>query len=286
VLTADDLFDRRAAFHRLHDSGCFVLPNAWDVGSARYLHHLGFSALATTSGGFAFSRGLPDAEGAIPLDVMLAHVREMVEATDLPVNADFEFGYARDPESVAANVKRCIDAGTSGLSIEDLSGDSQRPLFDLSLAVARIEAVRAVIDDSGTGVVLTARAEPYSARVTDPLAEAVRRLQAYAAAGADVVYTPGPPDLDSIRVIVEAVAPKPVNVLIGAKVAFSVAELAELGVRRVSVGSALSRAAWGGFDRAARELFAGSFAGLDHAMRFDEINRLFSALWRSPRASR
>ncbi len=263
-----------------------MLPNAWDVGSARYLRHLGFVALATTSGGFAFSRGLPDAEGAIPLDVMLSHVCEMVEATDLPVNADFESGYARKPESVAANVQRCIDAGASGLSIEDLSGDRQRPIYDLSLAVARIEAVRAVIDDSGSGAVLTARAEPYSARVGDPLAEAVRRLEAYAAAGADVLYTPGPHDLDSIRVITEAVAPKPVNVLIGANVSFSVTELAELGVRRVSVGSALSRAAWGGFDRAARELFGGSFAGLDRAMPFDEVNGLFSAQRRSHRATR
>jgi 2-methylisocitrate lyase-like PEP mutase family enzyme len=273
---AGDLAERRAAYRQLHDAGCFVLPNAWDIGSARYLEHLRFAAVATTSGGFAFSRGLPDAEGAIPLESMLAHVAEIADATDLPINADFESGYAPDPEAVAANVRRCLDAGASGLSIEDLSGHPERPLFDLALAVARVEAARAAIDHSGTGVVLTARAEPYVARAPEPLEEAVRRLEAYAAAGADVLYTPGPHDLASIRAIVDAVAPKPVNVLIGANVSFTVDDLAELGVRRMSVGSALARAAWAGFDRAARALVEGSFAGLDNAFSFAELNGFFS----------
>lgn len=273
---ADDFTGRRAAYRQLHDAGCFVLPNAWDVGSARYLKHLGFSAVATTSGGFAFSRGLPDAEGAIPLELMLAHIAEIADATDLPLNADFESGYARDPEAIATNVRRCIDAGASGLSIEDLSGDPKRPLFDLPLAVARVETARAAIDDSGSGVVLTARAESFVARVPEPLEEAIRRLQAYAAAGADVLYTPGPHDLASISAIVDGVAPKPVNVLIGASVTFGVADLAQLGVRRVSVGSALARAAWGGFDRAARALVEGSFAGLDTALPFADLNGFFS----------
>jgi 2-methylisocitrate lyase-like PEP mutase family enzyme len=202
---------RRTAFRKLHDAGCFVLPNAWDLGSARHLEHLGFAAVATTSGGFAFSRGLPDAEGALDLELVLTHIAEMVDAIGLPVNVDFESGYAREPEAVARNVKRCIDAGASGLSIEDLSYDVDRPLYDLPLAVARIEAARATIDECGREIVLTARAEPYVARVPEPLPEAVRRLQAYAAAGADVLYTPGPQNLDSIRVIVDAVTPKPVN---------------------------------------------------------------------------
>lgn len=274
---AQRLSSRRERFRELHDGGCFVLPNAWDAGSARYLEHLGFSAVATTSGGFAFSRGLPDAEGALELDDVLAHVADVIDAVDLPVNVDFESGYAREPADVAANVTRCIDAGASGISIEDLSGDKEQPLFDLSLAVARVEAARAAIEAQGGSVVLTARAEPFVAGVPSPLAEALRRLRAYANAGADVVYTPGPQDLESIRAIVEAVAPTPVNVLIGTPVDFSVDDLAEIGVQRVSVGSALARSAWGGFDRAARGLRSGSFGGLDAAKPFRELNDLFSA---------
>jgi 2-methylisocitrate lyase-like PEP mutase family enzyme len=269
---------RRAAFRELHEAGCFVLPNAWDVGSARYLEHLGFAAVATTSGGYAFSRGLPDAEGALELDDVLTHAAQIATAVDLPVNVDFESGYASEPEAVAQHVRRCIDAGASGLSIEDLSGDVDRPLYDLRLAVARVEAARAAIDESGAQVVLTARAEPYVARVADPLPEAVRRLQAYADAGADVLYTPGPQDLASMRVILDAVAPKPVNVLIGTAVEFGVAELAALGVRRISVGSALARSAWGGLDHAARALLAGSFAGLSTALPFPTLNDLFSEM--------
>ena len=272
---APDLLDRRALFRRLHDDGCFVMPNAWDPGSARYLEHLGFRAVATTSGGFAFSRGRPDAEGAIGLEAALAHLAEIAGATSLPVNADFQSGYARDPEGVAANVRRCLDAGACGLSIEDLSGDPDQPLFELSLAVARVEAARAAVDESGSGAVLTARAEPFVAGLPQPLEEAVRRLQAYADAGADVLFSPGPRDLRSIRAIVDAVAPRPVNVLIGTSVEFTVADLAEVGVRRISVGSALARSAWGGFVRAARDLAGGSFAGLADAVPFAEMNALF-----------
>jgi 2-methylisocitrate lyase-like PEP mutase family enzyme len=192
------------------------------------------------------------------------------------VNVDFESGYAHDPEEVAANVRRCIDAGAAGLSIEDLTGDTGAPLYDLPMAIARVEAARGAIEDSGADVVLTARAETYSAGVANPLDEAIRRLRAYAAAGADVLYTPGPRDRDAIRTLIEALAPKPVNVLMGANVGLSVADLAELGVRRISVGSALARTAWGGFASAARALVDGSFAGLDVALPFAQLNDMFS----------
>jgi 2-methylisocitrate lyase-like PEP mutase family enzyme len=274
----DQVAARRKKYRNLHERGCFVVANAWDVGSARYLEHLGFEAVATTSGGFAFSLGLPDVEEAVTRDTMLAHVGEIVGAIDLPVNADFQSGYADAPESVGENVRRCVETGVAGVSIEDLSGDPRRPLYELPLAVARIEAARAAIDDGGAGVVLTARAEPYVARVANPLEEAIRRLQAYAEVGADVLYTPGPQDLDSIRVIVQAVAPKPVNVLISTAVDFTVADLAEVGVRRISVGSGLARTAWGGFDGAARGLLRGSFAGFASAMPSREINRVFKDL--------
>lgn len=275
TVSADLYAERRRKYVQLHEQGCFVLPNAWDPGSARYLEHLGFLAVATTSGGFAFSRGLPDTEAAVGPAVMLDHVAEMVAATHLPVNADFQSGHAGDPQVVATNVARCVDTGVAGLSIEDLSGDSRAPLYDLRLAVARVRAARDAIDRSGAAVVLTARAEPYVAAVPDPLKEAIRRLKAYAEAGADVLYTPGPRDLDSIQTIVAAVAPTPVNVLVGTAVNFGVAELAELGVRRVSVGSALARSAWTGFDRAARALRAGSFDGFAAAMPYPDLDALF-----------
>jgi len=275
VPTPTDADARRTRFKRLHEAGCFVLPNAWDAGSARYLEHLGAAAIATTSGGFAFSHGLPDSEEAITLDMVLAHLGEIAEAVSIPVNVDFQSGYARDPSAVAENVARCIDVGASGISIEDLSTDGDGSLYELSLAVERIEATRAVIDAHGPGVVLTARAEPFVARMEEPLNEAIRRLSAYAAAGADVVYTPGPQDLRSIRTIVEAVSPTPVNVLIGTPVDYDVHVLEQLGVRRVSVGSALARSAWGAFDRAARQLLDGSFSGLDAAIPSAQLNKLF-----------
>jgi 2-methylisocitrate lyase-like PEP mutase family enzyme len=266
--------DKRRAFRTLHQSGCFVLPNPWDVGTARYLQHLGFQAIATTSSGAAFSMGLPDTDGAVPLDTMLVHVRTIVEASDLPVNADFQAGYADDPEQVGANVRRCIETGVAGLSIEDATGELIRPLYDLPLAVERIHAARESIDSSG--VLLTGRAECYLVGHPEPLKESIRRLQAYAEAGADVLYAPGPRTRADIQAIVAAVAPKPVNVLMSANTGLTVSDLAELGVRRISVGSALARAAWGGFIRAAEAIAKeGSFAGFDGSTPFAELNGFF-----------
>ncbi len=267
---------RRSAFRRLHESGCFVIPNPWDVGSARYLRQLGFPALATTSGGFAFSRGLPDADWAVPRDLMLAHIAEMVAAVDLPVNADFESGYAHDPAVVSENVLLCVETGVAGLSIEDATGDPARPLYDLPLAVERVRAARTAIDASGSGVLLTARAECFLVGHPDPLRESVLRLEAYAEAGADVLYAPGLRTRDEIRVIVAAAGPKPVNVLMGTNIGLSVADLAGMGVRRISVGSTLARTAWTGFIRAARRIAEeGSFDGFDGAVSYAELNGFF-----------
>jgi 2-methylisocitrate lyase-like PEP mutase family enzyme len=266
----------RETFRRLHESGCFVIPNPWDVGTARYLRHLGFKALATTSSGFAFTRGLPDTDWAVPRDLMLAHIAEIVQATDLPVNADYESGYAHEPGAVAETVRLCVETGVAGLSIEDSTGDRAKPLYDLSLAVERIRAARRAIDATGSGVLLTARAECYLVGHPDPLRESIRRLQAYAEAGADVLYAPGPRSREDIRAIVEAASPKPVNVLMGGAAGLTVGDLAELGVRRISVGSALSRAAWGGFMRAAREIAQdGRFDAFADAVPFADINGFF-----------
>ena len=271
-----DFAARRDAFRKLHDSGCFVIPNPWDVGTARYLRHLGFPALATTSAGFAFSRGFPDADWAVTRDLMLAHIAEIAAASDLPVNADFESGYAHEPEGVAENVRLCIETGAAGLSIEDATGDRAHPLYGLRLAVERIRAARAAIDRSGTGVLLTARAECYLVGVPNPLEESIRRLQAYAEAGADVLYAPGPRTRDDIQAIVAALRPKPVNVLMIANSGLTVADLAELGVRRVSTGSALARAAWSGFIGAATALAEnGSSTGFDQAISHADLNGFF-----------
>jgi 2-methylisocitrate lyase-like PEP mutase family enzyme len=265
------------SFWKLHSSGCFVLPNPWDVGTARYLQHLGFQALATTSAGFAFSRGLPDEVRAIPRDTMLAHIREIVAATPLPVNADFQSGYAHEPEGVAANVALCIATGVAGLSIEDATGDGASPLYEELLAVDRVRAARAAIDISGIPVVLTARCEAWLVGHPDPARVSLERLVSYAEAGADCLFAPGVRDPKEIAAIVKAVAPKPVNVLVSAPGNdLSVSRLADLGVRRISVGSALARAAWGAFIRAAREIAtAGSFDGLAGAAPFSELNGLF-----------
>jgi len=238
--------------------------------------HLGFKALATTGSGFSFSKGLPDTDWAVPLDVALAHSAEIVAATELPVNADFESGYAHDPKGVAENVRRCVETGVAGLSIEDATGDPRKPLYDLAHAVERIEAARTAVDASGADVLLTARAECYLVGHPNPLTDAIRRLQAYAEAGADVLYAPGPRKRDDIKAIVEAVAPKPVNILVGAPIGLTLTDLAELGVRRVSVGSALARAAWMGFVRAAKLIAdGGSFAGFDGTIAFDDLNGFF-----------
>lgn len=267
-----------AAFRALHESGCFVLPNPWDVGTALYLRHLGFKALATTSAGVAFARGLPDAVGALPCDAMLAHIREIVAATPLPVNADFQSGYAREPDGVASNVTLCVQTGVAGLSIEDATGDGAAPLYERGLAVERIRAARAAIDAAGTPVVLTARCEAWLVGHPDPTRTALDRLVAFADAGADCLYAPGVRDPDTIAALVKAVAPKPLNVLMSAPVpGLSVSRLADLGVRRISVGSALARVAWGAFMRAARSLAeADSFDAFADAAQFSEINGLFS----------
>ncbi len=273
-----DLRGRREAFRKLHEAGCFVIPNPWDVGTARYLKHLGFAAVATTSSGVAFSRGLPDADWAVPRDVMLAHITEIVAGVDLPVNADFESGYAHEPEGVAENVRFCVETGVAGLSIEDSTGDRSKPLYDLGLAVERIRGARTAINRAGGNVLLTARAECYLVGVEEPLRESVRRLQAYAEAGADVLYAPGPRERDDIKTIVEAVRPKPVNVLVGGSVGFGVADLAQMGVRRISVGSGLARAAWTGFIRAAKTIAEeGGFTGFEGIVPFAELNGFFRA---------
>jgi len=265
-------------FRSLHESGCFVLPNPWDTGTAVYLHHLGFEALATTSAGVAFARGMPDATPALPLDDMLAHIREVVAATPLPVNADFQSGYADEPEEVAANVTHCIATGVAGLSIEDNTGDAASPLYEAGLAVERIRAARAAIDASGIPVVLTGRCEAWLVGQPDPLRVALERLAAYAQAGADCLYAPGVSEPDQIAAIVKAVSPKPVNVLMhGPSKTLSVSRLADLGVRRISVGSALARVAWGAFIRAAQSVAAtGTFDAFADAAPFAEINDVFS----------
>ena len=266
-----------AAFRDLHASGCFVLPNPWDPGTAVALAHLGFHALATTSAGFAFSRGLPDSVDAIPRDLMLAHIRDVVAATPLPVNADFQTGYADDPDGVAANVASCVATGVAGLSIEDATGRRDAPLYERGLAVERVRAARSSIDASGLPVILTARCEAWLVGHPDPLRVALDRLVAFAEAGADCLYAPGVTATDEIAAIVGAVAPKPVNVVVTApSPSLSVARLADLGVRRISVGSALARAAWGAFLRAAREIAAsGSFDGFAGAAPFAELERMF-----------
>jgi 2-methylisocitrate lyase-like PEP mutase family enzyme len=267
---------RRDVFRRLHERGSFLIPNPWDIGTARYLAHLGFEALATTSSGCAFSRGLPDGESALTRDAALAHVAEIVAATDLPVNADFQAGYGQAPADVAASVRLCVETGVAGLSIEDATGDINRPLFDLAEAVERVRAARRAIDATGTGVLLTARTECHLVGHREPLPESIRRLRAYADAGADVLYAPGPRSRDDLQAIVEAVAPKPVNALVSANVGLTLSDLAALGVRRVSVGSALARAAWTAFIHAARLMAdEGRFDGLDGCVSYAELNGFF-----------
>ena len=242
--------DRTAEFRRLHESGCFVMPNPWDAGSATALAGLGFRALATTSAGFAWSTGRPD--GAVDLETMLEHLRLVAAAVDLPVNADFQNGYATTPDEVAAHVGLAVRTGVAGLSVEDFSGDPAEPLFGLELAVERIRAAKAAIDESGTGVLLTARSEGFVWGRPD-LDDTIRRLVAYAEAGADCLYAPWIASLDQVSAIVRAVAPKPVNVVIHTPFA-TVAEAAAVGVRRISVGGALAKTAWRGFLAAAREI--------------------------------
>jgi 2-methylisocitrate lyase-like PEP mutase family enzyme len=265
----------RAAFRQLHGSGCFVIPNPWDVGTARYLRHCGFKALATTSSGAAFSMGLPDTDGAVTRDMALAHIGAIVEATELPVNADFESGHAHEPEVVAENVRLCVATGVAGLSIEDATGDTAKPLYDLDAAIARMRAARRAIDQSGADVMLVGRAECFLVGRPD-LDETIGRLRAYASAGADCLYAPGIRTAEQIAAVVKAVSPKPVNVLISAATGLTGDDLAGLGVRRISVGGALARVAWGAFIRAAKEIAtAGRFDAFANAVPMAEINGFF-----------
>jgi 2-methylisocitrate lyase-like PEP mutase family enzyme len=265
-------------FRALHASGCFVLPNPWDAGSAIYLEHVGFKAVATTSAGFAFAKGLADGPECVSRDSMLDHFREIAAATSLPVNADFQNGYADEPEDVAANVSLCVATGVAGLSIEDNSGRSDHPLYDFDLAVERIKAAREAIDNSGAGVVLTARCEAWLVGDPHPLRTSLDRLVAFVEAGADCLYAPGVTDRAEMAQIVKAVAPKPVNILVSSNNCnLTVAQLADLGVRRISVGGALARAAWAGFISAAKEIHEqGSFTAFAKATPFGELNDLFS----------
>jgi 2-methylisocitrate lyase-like PEP mutase family enzyme len=265
--------EKRRTFRTLHQTGCFVIPNPWDIGTARYLQSLSFKALATTSAGFAFSRGLPD--GGVAREAMLAHLSEIVAATDVPVNADFENGYAHEPDAVAESVRLCIETGVAGLSIEDATGEPDKPLYDFDHAVARVRAARTAIDRTGAGVLLTGRAECFL-HGRPELDEAIRRLVAYAQAGADCLYAPGIRTREQIAAVVKAVAPKPVNVLVGFASELTVADIAGLGARRISVGGALARAAWGGFIRAAKLIADnGRFDGFADAAPHADLNRLF-----------
>jgi len=263
--------EKRRVFRELHESGCFIIPNPWDVGTARYLQGLGFKALATTSAGFAFTQGFPD--GQFSRDLALAHCRELAEAIDVPLNVDYEGGYADDPDGVAESVRLCVETGIAGLSIEDSTGDPQKPLYDFELALARVKAARAAIDKAGGGVVFTARSEGF-VRGRPDLAETVRRMKAFADAGADCLYAPGIKTREEIAAIVNL--GKPVNFLMANATNFSVADLAGMGVRRISTGGTLARTAWTGFMRAAREMAEqGTFKNFEGTIANAELNAFF-----------
>jgi 2-methylisocitrate lyase-like PEP mutase family enzyme len=274
-MSSPGVAEKRRQFHELHRSGCFVIPNPWDIGSARFLQSLGFKALASTSSGFAWTRGYPD--GPVARDRMLAHLAELVAATDVPVNADFQNGYAHEPDGVADNVRRAVATGVAGLSIEDSTADDARPLYDLASATARVRAARRAIDSNGGDTLLVARAECFLVGRPD-LDETIARLKAYAQAGADCLYAPGISTRTQIEAVVRAVAPKPVNLLLGFPSELTVQDVAALGVRRISVGGALARSAWGGFMRAARLIAEqGSFAGFAEAAAGRELDGFFRA---------
>ena len=264
--------EKRATFRKMHETGCFVLPNPWDIGSARALAHIGFKAIASTSAGFAWSIG--KADNRVTLDEVCEHLAELCGAVDLPVNADFEAGFAHEAEKVAANVARAVKTGVAGLSIEDSTGDPAKPLYDRAFAIERIRAARAAIDRDNSGVLLVGRCEGFLVGQTD-LKMVIDRLQAYAEAGADCLYAPGIRSPEQISAVVKAVHPKPVNLLLGWP-GFSVGQAADLGVRRISVGGSLARAAWGGFFRAAREIAdKGTFTELGSGTPGGELNKMF-----------
>ena len=272
--TRPSITDKRSTFNQLHHAGCFVIPNPWDIGSALYLQSLGFKALATTSSGFAWSRGCPD--NGISREMALAHLHDLVAATDLPVNADFESGFAVDAAGVAESVRLAIETGVAGLSIEDSTGDTARPLYPVDEAVIRMRAARQAIDKAGGDTLLVGRAECFFVGRPD-IDETISRLQAYSQAGADCLYAPGLRTRDHIAAAVRAVAPKPFNLLVGGMSELTMQDIAALGVRRVSVGGALARSAWGGFIRAAKLIAEqGKFDGFADAASGQELNALFA----------
>jgi 2-methylisocitrate lyase-like PEP mutase family enzyme len=270
--TRPSIADKRRSFHRLHEHGCFVIPNPWDVGSARYLQDIGFNALATTSSGFAWSHG--HADGGMSRDRVLEHLTNMVEGTNVPINADFENGFAPDAAGVFESVRLALECGVAGLSIEDSTADEAAPLYDIDTAVERLRAARKAMDKHGADALLVGRAECFLAE--PDLEHTIARLKAYANAGADCLYAPGISTPAQIAAVVEAVAPKPVNVLIGFSGNLTLPQFAALGVRRISVGGALARAAWGGFMRAAKLIQdEGRFDGFADAASGRELNELF-----------
>jgi 2-methylisocitrate lyase-like PEP mutase family enzyme len=274
-MTQPSAAEKRKAFRKLHEASCFVIPNPWNVGSARYLQSLGFPALATTSSGYAHSQGYAD--GALGSETVLAHFRELAAATDVPLNADFEDGLADDLDGLAENVTRCVATGVAGLSIEDSPNQSATPLYPLDVAVARVKAARAAIDRAGGDVVFTARAEGFIRGVPD-LDDVIRRLRAYKDAGADCFYAPGIKTREQIEAVVKAVAPKPVNFLNSGAFGFTVADLAAMGVRRISVGGSLARVAMHAFVRVATEIARdGKFDGFAGLISNPELNKFFAA---------
>jgi len=265
--------DKRRTFRALHQSSCFVIPNPWNVGTARWLQGLGFKALATTSSGYAHSQGYSD--GDVTLDMVLAHCREIANASDVPVNADFEGGYAHDPAGVAENVRRCVETGVAGLSIEDFTGDDADPLYDFDLAVKRVRAARDAIEKAGGGVVFTARTEGFIKQRPD-MAETIRRLKAFADAGADCLYPPGIRTREQIETVVKAVAPLPVNLLMSSASGLTVKDIADMGVRRISIGGTLARVAMNAFIKAAREIATeGKFDSFAGVLSNAELNAFF-----------
>jgi 2-methylisocitrate lyase-like PEP mutase family enzyme len=266
--------EKRRTFGALHQSGCFVIPNPWNIGTARYLEGLGFKALATTSSGYAHAQGLADGEAS--RDMVLAHYREIAAVTNVPVNADFESGFADDPDEMADNVRLCIATGAAGLSIEDYTGRKDNPLYDFDLALARVRAARAAIDKAGSDVVFTARTEGFI-RGRPDMDETIRRLKAFADAGADCLYPPGIKTREQIETIVKAVAPHPVNLLLSAAIGFTVADIAAMGVRRISVGGTLARVAMHAFVRSAREIAEhGKFDSFAGVMSNADLNAFFN----------
>jgi len=273
-MTRPSAAEKRKTFRKLHEAGCFVIPNPWNVGSARYLQSLGFSALATTSSGYAHSQGYAD--GALSPDAVLAHFRELAAATDVPLNADFEDGLADDLESLADNVTRCVATGVAGLSIEDSPNSGATPLYPLDVAVARVKAARAAVDRAGGDVVFTARAEGFIRGVPD-LDDVIRRLRAFREAGADCFYAPGIKTREQIEAVVKAVSPKPVNFLNGGAFGFTVDDLAGMGVRRISVGGSLARVATHAFIRVATEIAReGKFDGFAGLVSNADLNKFFN----------